>query len=193
MNRREPNTLLCGTPETIGIHSQVAQSTTTLYLWLKRDSLQIDSTLPYAPIDFNCESTVSGLWLTSIVSPPLWLTLPVNRHNWIPYGYLMGSWESCGMGKTHMDSPWNTRVFSQVNRPWWCVPLINLLKWVACSCSRVGDLFLQVGKKCWHLHLCQPENACPNCCLSGRVPVMLMKLWIWYGWLHPQSLVFRMV
>ena len=30
MNRRGPNTLPCGTPETIGIHSLVAPSTTTL-------------------------------------------------------------------------------------------------------------------------------------------------------------------
>ena len=29
--------------------------------------------------------------------------LPVNHHNYIPYGYQMGSWISCGMGEIHMD------------------------------------------------------------------------------------------
>ena len=53
INRRGPNTLPCGTPEIIGIHSPAAPSTTTLCLRSERNSVQMYSLLPPTPIDFN--------------------------------------------------------------------------------------------------------------------------------------------
>ena len=61
INRRGPNTISCGTPETNGSHPLVAPSTTTLCLRSERNSTN-NHTATYTPIDLNLNK--GPLWVT---------------------------------------------------------------------------------------------------------------------------------